>query len=278
MVSTYNSGKLVLVSCREDRLFTRVVKLPRPMGLASAGHSLAIATQGSLLLHKFRRHRPGRPCRYRLAQTFATGRVDCHDVAFGQRGLYFVNTRYNCIARATARCRFLHCWRPPFISQIVPQDRCHLNGLGMRAGKPALATAFAETDTKKGWRSVDRFQSGVLLDIQNNLTLMRGLCMPHSPRFYEGRWWLCNSGQGSLCVFDPVDSSLEEVCQLPGFTRGLCFQGDRALVGLSRIRKEHVLDTPLLRDRGTRPRAGVALVDCTEWSANRLTRIRPGRQ
>ena len=266
-ISTYNSGKLVLVSIRDDKLCYRTLKFPRPMGLARRGNHVAVALRGCVQLYKGAKKavsgRVIKSTRYRLQKQYDTGKIDCHDVAFGERGLYFVNTRFSCIARATSRCQFLRYWQPPFVSQMVPEDRCHLNGLGMLDGKPAMATAFAETDTKKGWRTVDRFESGVLIDVHSSEVVVRGLCMPHSPRYHDGRWWLCNSGLGSLSVYDCENQRVEEVCALPGFTRGLCFKDDHVLVGLSRIREKHVLDTPLLRDRGIRPQAGVALVDLT---------------
>jgi hypothetical protein len=54
-----------------------------------------------------------------------------------------------------------------------------------------------------------------------------------------------------------------DAASLPGFTRGLTFAGGRAVVGLSRIRKRHVLDAPPVRERFSRLRSGVWLVDPT---------------
>lgn len=259
LITTYTSGKLVLVSCRDERLQFRSVAFPRPMGMAFDGKQLAIAIQKRILLYD--RGRSSRT--FRQKTVFDTGRLDSHDLAFGKRGLFLVNTKFNCIARATTRKHFLHCWRPDFISDLVGQDHCHLNGLGMLDGRPAMATAFSETDTPRGWRTDNRFSSGVLIDITQNEVVARGLCMPHSPRFHRDGWWLCNSGLGTLCRLDTRSGSVEEVCQLPGFTRGLCFVDDHALVGLSRIRAKHVLDTRLLREQANRSRAGVALVSLT---------------
>ena len=265
LITTYTSGKLVLVSCRANRLQFRSIDFPRPMGMAYDGRQLALAIQQKILLYgKVRSPTTGErdaPSVFRQKLAFQTGRLDTHDLAFGKRGLYLVNTKFNCIARATQRRSFLHSWRPKFIAQIVGQDHCHLNGLGMLAGRPAMVTAFSETDHRRGWRTDSRFTSGVMIDVERNEVAARGLCMPHSPRFHHNNWWLCNSGHGSLCRLDAKAGKVEEVCRLPGFTRGLCFVGSHALVGLSRIRPEHVLDSRIVRELPARPQAGVSLVD-----------------
>jgi uncharacterized protein (TIGR03032 family) len=271
-VTTYTSGKLVLVSSRGDRLRFRTLRFPRPMGLALSGRRLALAVQQRILLFQ----RTETDAVFLPHQEFVTGKLDTHDVAFGLRGLYFVNTRWNCLARATTRCRFVRTWQPPFIANMVRRDRCHLNGLGMQDGRPALATAFCETNHAGGWREANRFSSGVLIDVAHNKVVARGLCMPHSPRRHRRRWWFCNSGHGTLETFDPHTGRCEEVCALSGFTRGLCFVGNHALVGLSKIRPEHILDAPPVHGRHSQTRAGVALVNLVTGSRTGLLEFAHG--
>ncbi|MDZ4659573.1 MAG: TIGR03032 family protein [Bythopirellula sp.] len=256
-ITTYTSGKLVLVGCEGQKLKFHAHKLARPMGMAVNGRRLALAVREQILTFSLSDDNTTiAPIR-----SYQTGKVNAHDLAFGQRGLYFVNTRFNGLARVSDAKRFVHCWLPPFISTMVAQDRCHLNGLGMADGKPTMATAFCETDERNDWRKEDRFTSGVLLDIPKRQIIARGLCMPHSPRLYRDRWWLCNSGHGSLSQFDPTTGDCPEFCALPGFTRGLCFVGKYALVGLSKIRPQHILDAPPVRERHENLIAGVALVN-----------------
>ncbi len=278
-ITTYTSGKLVLVSSRNRRLRFRTLRFPRPMGMAFDGRQLALAVQKRILLFRARPTTGSTDALFAPQQQFVTGKLDTHDVAFGSRGIYFANTRCNCIARATSRCNFLRNWQPPFISDMVHQDRCHLNGLGMFDGRPAMATAFCETGHAGGWREENRFTTGVLVDVRENQVVARGLCMPHSPRRHEGRWWLCNSGHGTLCRFDPAREECEAVCSLPGFTRGLCFAGNHALVGLSKIREKHVLDAPPISGRDAESRAGVALVDLSTGNqTGMLEFVRGGRE
>jgi uncharacterized protein (TIGR03032 family) len=254
-ITTYTSGKLVFLGCDDSTIKLQTHKFARPMGMAFNGKRLAIAVRKQILTFELSNGT------FNPAKNYDTGKVNAHDLAFGRRGLYFVNTRFNGLARVSDNKRFVHCWLPPFISTMVAQDRCHLNGLGMRTGQLALATAFCETDERNDWRKEDRFTSGVLIDIPNRQIVGRGLCMPHSPRRYHGKWWLCNSGHGSLSQFDSATGECREVSSLPGFTRGLCFVGNHALVGLSKIRPKHILDAPPVRERHPELVAGVALVN-----------------
>lgn len=271
-VTTYTSGKLVLVSAAANRLRFRTHHFPRPMGLAFTDRQLAIAVQERILVF----HQPHAAAPLTLQEQYHTGKLDTHDLAFGRRGLYFVNTRWNCLARATTRCRFIRSWQPPFIPEMVRRDLCHLNGLGMRHGQPAMATAFCATSHAGGWREANRFTSGVLVDVFTNRVVADGLCMPHSPRWHKGQWWLCNSGHGTLERFNPQLGATEEVCSLPGFTRGLCLVEDHALVGLSKIRPEHILDAPPVHSRHPQTSAGVALVDLSSGRQTGLLEFTQG--
>jgi uncharacterized protein (TIGR03032 family) len=199
-------------------------------------------------------------CRLQVESTYATGRLDAHDLAFDRRGLLFANTKFNCVARPSERVNFARLWQPPFIAGIARGDRCHLNGVGVRNGRLAMATAFCEADAPSAWRGENRFASGVLIDVPRNEVVARGLCMPHSPRWHDKHWWFCNSGEGALCLHVRDHTRTEPVAILPGFTRGLTFAAGRAIVGLSRIRKRHILDAPPVRERFRKMRSGVWLV------------------
>ncbi len=257
-ITTYTSGKLVFVSSFEDRLRFRTHQFTRPMGIALEGDRLALAVRKQVLL--FGRHKANRNT-FALRSKYFTGKVDAHDVALSDRSIYFANTRYNAISRVSPQEKVVPYWQPPFIEGEVRGDRCHLNGLGMRNGKPAMVTAFCATGQKGGWRERDRMTGGIMIDVQQNEIVADGLYMPHSPRWHDGRWWLCNSGHGLFSAIDPQSGECAEVCALPGFTRGLCLVGKHALVGLSKIRRKHILDAPPVRARHKKITAGVALVD-----------------
>ncbi|MEM8945212.1 MAG: TIGR03032 family protein [Planctomycetota bacterium] len=257
-ITTYTSGLLVLVSSFEGRLRYRTQRFSRPMGLAIKENRLALAVRREVLL--FQRTSDTNEV-FRLRRIYHTGKVDAHDIAFGNQGVYFANTRYNAIARVSKKKHFIHCWQPSFIAGVVRGDRCHLNGIGMREGQPAMVTAFCATGHQSGWREQDRFTGGVMIDVERDEVVAAGLCMPHTPRWHNDHWWLCDSGRGLLSVFNETSGETQEVCALPGFTRGLSFVGNHALVGLSRIRRKHILDAPPVRQRVRKIKAGIALVD-----------------
>jgi uncharacterized protein (TIGR03032 family) len=279
-VTTYNSGKLAMFAAPAGRLEMRIWKLARPMGLAYDQGRLAVATRDEIREWRWAGRSEATSLQsFAPAAIHVTGRLDAHELAYDAGGLCFANTRFNCIARPSDRARFRRAWTPWFFRERVSRDACHLNGLGLRGGRVQLATAFCLGCAAGDWRKVNRLVTGVVLDVRRNRCVRSGLCMPHSPRWDGRNWWLCNSGEGQLCRLNPRTSEIRIVAELPGFTRGLCFAAGRAVVGLSRIRKEHILDAPPVRERFTRLRSGVWLVDpASGRSTGALEFVRGGRE
>ena len=272
-VTTYNSGKLAFFSAAGVELAASFWSFPRPMGVAGQGDRLALASREHIWVFQVNDGRLG------VDAAYATGRLDGHDLAFDRRGLLFANTRFNCVARPSERVHFLRSWQPPFVTAAQRTDCCHLNGIGIRDGRLAVATAFCESDSPKAWRQGDRFESGVAIDVRENRVAVRGLCMPHSPRWHDGRWWFCDSGRGALGTLNLEGGDHTPMATLPGFTRGLTFAAGRAIVGLSRIRKRHILAAPPVRDRFSRLCSGVWLVDpSTGRQTGALEFTRGGRE
>ena len=68
-----------------------------------------------------------------------TGDLDVHDVAVDGSGrLVFVNTLFGCLATLSEQASFTPLWRPPFLSKLAAEDRCHLNGLALAGRQAAL--------------------------------------------------------------------------------------------------------------------------------------------
>jgi uncharacterized protein (TIGR03032 family) len=177
-----------------------------------------------------------------------TGDVQIHEMAYVQDQLWFVNTRFSCLATHDPDHSFAPIWRPTFITQYTPDDRCHLNGIGLVAGKPHWVTALGETNTSGGWRE-NKKSGGILIDIESNEIVARGLSMPHSPRWHNGRLWLLESGTGSLGHVDLATGRYEPVVHLDGFTRGLELVGNLAFVGLSQVRETAVFSGIQITER-----------------------------
>ena len=171
-----------------------------------------------------------------------------------------VSTRFSCLATLNPDYSFVPRWRPPFISALAAEDRCHLNGLAVVDGQPKYVTALGTTDTRDGWR-VEKARGGCVIDMPSGEFIARGLSMPHSPRWHHGKLWVLESGVGGLLLVDPASGKTEMVATLAGFTRGLAFVGRYALVGLSKIRATSAMDGVPLAEWRDQLQCGIAVVD-----------------
>jgi uncharacterized protein (TIGR03032 family) len=195
---------------------------------------------------------------------YTTGDLDVHDIAVDANGrVVFVCTLFGCLATLSERANFQPLWQPHFLSALVPEDRCHLNGLAMRDGHPAYITAVADSDVVDGWRD-RRHDGGCVVDVAANEIVARGLSMPHSPRWYRDRLWLVSSGTGEFGSVDLATGNFEAIAFCPGYLRGLAFVGDYAIVTLSKPR--HVTFHGLkldetLQTRGAEPQCGLQVID-----------------
>jgi len=176
--------------------------------------------------------------------------------------LWLVNTAFSCLCTLNNEHSFVPRWRPPFISSLSPQDRCHLNGLAMGDGRPRYVTALGDTDAPQGWRE-NKARGGVLIDVDSGETITRGLSMPHSPRWHDGRLWLLESGDGSIGTVDLATGRYEAVARVDGFTRGLSFLGPYALIGISQVRESAIFSGIPITERLDPDNriCGVSLVD-----------------
>lgn len=268
-VSTYQAGKIVLIGWDGQQVSVLLRDFNKPMGLAVNGCQMAVACRNEIVLlsnaELIAPHYPeqnsGRYDALFLPRAvYYTGDLSIHDIAFGGDGLWMINTRFSCLSVLTEQFSFSPRWRPPFITHLTPEDRCHLNGLAMCGGKPRFVTAHGETNVGGAWRS-DRVKGGALIDVETGESVIREFCMPHSPRQHNDRWWILNSGQGELCVFDPEHGACDVVCSLPGYVRGLSFVDDYAIIGLSKIRSSHLFDGLPIQDRFKPLICAVAVVD-----------------
>jgi uncharacterized protein (TIGR03032 family) len=176
----------------------------------------------------------------------------------------FVATLFGCLATLIERYSFTPLWRPPFLSKLAAEDRCHLNGLALEVGLARYVTVVSPSDVTDAWRDRRR-DSGCVLEVPSGRVLAAGLSMPHSPRVYRRRLWLLNSGTGMLGSIEPSGGTFVPLAFCPGFLRGLAFSGDFAVVGMSRPRHDKTfgglaLDQELAK-RGTDARCGLHVID-----------------
>jgi uncharacterized protein (TIGR03032 family) len=255
-VTTYQIGKVFLIGAEDaTRLNVAERTFERCLGVAASGGTLCLA--GLNAIYRFENVVPpgqmleGYDAVYVPQAAWFTGDVFAHDVGLGASGRpVFVNTLFSCLAAVDEGSSFRPVWRPRFVSQLAPQDRCHLNGLAMEeaTGRPAFMTAAAETDAPRGW-SESRIGRGIVLDIASGEVVCRGLTMPHSPRLHDGRLHVLNAGTGELGLVDTAAGRFHPLAFLPGFARGLALHRGHALVGLSLPRANEVFAGLPLEDR-----------------------------
>lgn len=273
LVSTYQAGQVVAVGVADEALTLSFRRFDHAMGMALDDGMLAVAGREQVwMLRDYSHLAPsiapeGRHDRCWLPRTsIVTGPVQSHEIAWGtgdaegRPELWVVNTRFSCLVGLDDRHSFVPRWRPPFISALAPQDRCHLNGLAMRDRTPAFVTVMAQSDEPSGWRQ-DRNSTGCVLDVPSGETVTTGLAMPHSPRWRRGELFVLNSGWGRLERVDLASGHREVVSLLPGYARGLAFHGDLAFVGLSRIRETATFGGTPLAPYHADLKCGVGVVD-----------------
>lgn len=267
-LTTYQAGRLFFIGRKPGgglRAHERMIE--HCQGLWTDGSTLW--TSGKTMLWRFANDLPpgartakGADRRFVPREGRVTGAIDIHDIGVGDIsgfpasagrvdgavGPIFVNTAFNCLATISDEASFRPLWRPPFISALVGEDRCHLNGLAMDGTKPAFVTAVSRSDVADGWRDRRR-DGGVVIDIASGDVVACGLSMPHSPRLHEGRLWLLNSGRGELGWVDPASGAFTPVAFCPGYARGLAFVGRHAVIGLSRPRRNQTFEGLELDER-----------------------------
>jgi uncharacterized protein (TIGR03032 family) len=268
--STYQLGKVFFVGLKEggrlsvfERTFNRCMGLwsdTQTVWLASAFQLWRLENMlepGSLTDEGFDRL-------FVPLAAITTGDIDVHDVHLGQEGqLLFVNTLFSCVATTSQKHSFTPLWRPPFVSRLTAEDRCHLNGLACERGQLRYATACSQSDVRHGWRHC-RQNGGCVIDIESGEVVVTGLSMPHSPRIHRDRLWLLDSGNGYLGFVDPARGRFEPVVFCPGYARGLSFIDQYAIVGLSKPREQTFSGLPLdaeLQKHQVVPRCGLQIID-----------------
>jgi uncharacterized protein (TIGR03032 family) len=266
--TTYQAGKIFFIGVNEQgslSVFERT--LERPMALAVEGDDLYLST-----LYQLWRFSAvpvagdygGYDRLYAPRMSWVTGDIDIHDIKIDARGPLFVNTLFSCLARPSESASFDPVWRPPFVTRLAAEDRCHLNGIAMRDGRPALVTAVGKSDVADGWRD-HRLSGGVVIDVASGEIVANGLSMPHAPRIRNGKVFLLNAGSGEFGELDAKTGRFEPVAFCPGFLRGLAFSGDTAIVTMSLPRGDRSFEglaiEKTLAKTGASARCGLVVID-----------------
>jgi uncharacterized protein (TIGR03032 family) len=289
--TTYQAGKVFFIGLRQNgqlSVFERTFE--RCMGLYAHNSSLYMSSLYQLWRLE-NALEPGQVADgydavYVPQVGYITGDLDIHDVVLVEPpklqgnqqvepqvpslnngrlgGVVFVNTLFSCLATISETKSFVPFWKPPFISKLAAEDRCHLNGLAVRDGQPRYVTAVSQSDVADGWRD-KRQDGGCVMDVSTNQAIATGLSMPHSPRWYKDKLWLLNSGRGEFGYLDLERGVFEAVAFCPGYLRGLSFCGDFAVVGISKPRHNKTFSglalDEQLQAKQAQARCGLLVID-----------------
>ena len=267
IVTTYQSGRVILVRSDRGELNTHLRSFPNPMGVAVAPGRLALGTQREIVEFfdmpavSKQLDPPGKhDAVYVPRASVVTGDVRVHDVAYANGHLVFVNTRFSALCGLDGQHSFVPVWRPPFVTELAPEDRCHLNGLCVADGHVRFVTVLGRTNEAGGWRA-NKAAGGCILEVPSGRVVSEGLSMPHSPRWHDGRLWVLESGKGEIGVVDATTGRVQTLAKLPGFTRGLAFAGPFAFVGLSQVRETSTFSGLPLTETVKERKCGVWVID-----------------
>ncbi|MEO8036162.1 MAG: TIGR03032 family protein [Acidobacteriota bacterium] len=275
VISTYQSGRLILVRAESATALNTHFRMFRsPMGIAAGPARLAVGTEREVWEY---RNQPALAAKIEPVgkhdacfvprKIHVTGDIRIHEIAYASSTgkvadseLWIVNTRFSSLCTLDKDSSFVPRWRPPFVTHLAPEDRCHLNGMAIVDNRVRYVTTFGATNTAGGWRE-NKVAGGLLLDVDSGEIVLRGLSMPHSPRQYDKRFFVLESGTGTIATADLATGRVETIAELPGFTRGLAFAGPFAFIGLSQVRESNVFGGIPLTERVAQRQCGVYVVD-----------------
>ena len=277
--TSYQTGRLYLIGHSPDgKLSLHEALYPQAMGVVGDGQRIYLGTltqivrmENALGADQLANNVHDKLYVPRNMQT--TGNIDIHEMGIRKDGkMIFINTKFSCLCEPSLTHSFKPIWKPKFISKLAPEDRCHLNGLAMKDGQPKYVSAVCKSDVVDGWRD-RRHESGIIIDIDTDEIVAEGLSMPHSPRWYDGKLWVLNSGSGELGTIDPKTKKFVPFTFCPGFLRGLSFNNGHAFVTLSKPRHGRFEGLDLdgkLKDKDADAWCGVQVIslatgDVAQW-------------
>ena len=214
--------------------------LPHPSGIAVADERVTVAsTRNPNQLVELRpAASEGRPL-VAVRSQFHPGALYLHDLAYVGGVLHGNAVGQNAVVRLD-RERAERVWWPKAIETDAGPDfsRNYLQLNSIAAGASVESSFFSASADRMsarrpGHRNFPVDGRGVIFSGRTREPVVRGLTRPHSARLHEGELWVESSGYGEVGV--AADGSFEVVARLPGWTRGLAFHGNVAVVGTSRV-------------------------------------------
>jgi uncharacterized protein (TIGR03032 family) len=244
---------LVLAFCvHEGRPRTSYLHLPHPSGMAvdaRRGRVHVASTRNPNVVFEFAPCAgavPGRPAAddatgqlLPVRAHYLPGCLYLHDLARIGGRLYANAVGLNAVVRL-ADGGFEPVWWPRSIDGTggprTDRNYLQLNSIAA-GGSPATsffsASAAAPSRRRPGHLNFPVDRRGVIFSGATREVCATGLTRPHSARLRGRELWVDNSGYGEVGRI--AGGKFEPLLRLPGWTRGLCFRGDFAFVGTSRV-------------------------------------------
>lgn len=267
LLSTYQAGKLVVLGVHNGKLQLSFHNFERAMGVAVGRNQIAVGGKDWIY---FLKNAPALSLRVGTPNTHDacflirgahyTSEISVHELVWGQQQLVVTNTRFSCLCSLDNNYSFVPQWQPAFVSELAPDDRCHLNGVALIDGKPKYATVLGQTNTSGGWRP-NKATDGCVLEIPTSKVVVTGLSMPHSPRVQLDHLLVLNSGMGQVTRVSLTSGQKESMLELPGYPRGLAIAGQLAFIGLSKVRETATFGSLPICERFDDLKCGVAIMD-----------------
>jgi hypothetical protein len=155
-----------------------------------------------------------------------------HDVALDGDDIVAVSTWHNAVR-----------WFNPVgrvVREVVypgPQDSWHLNCITRREGV-WYATMFGPVGPF-GASTPKRERAGRIVELTSGRTVVDGLSAPHTPRWFEDTWLVCDSARGELLAVDQTSGRAVRRVKCGDWTRGIAWDDRFLYVGTSHRRTTH---------------------------------------
>ena len=173
-------------------------------------------------------------CRY------LPGCLYIHDIAILGGRLLANAVAMNAVVELPEAGGFRPVWWPRSIDgksePLFSRNYIQLNSIAAGDDLPSSffsASADAPSARRPGHLNFPVDGRGVIFSGRTREVVAAGLTRPHSARLHRETLWVDNSGYGE---FGRIEAGrFEPVVRLRGWTRGLCFAGEVAFVGTSRV-------------------------------------------
>lgn len=152
---------------------------------------------------------------------------DLHDLLPHEGHLVAVSSWGNSIQWLSPSGEVVRTWRAP-----GDGDAWHLNCLAARDSE-LYVSAFGKSRVHRGWANRLVNRTGFLMHLWTQEEVLQGLSHPHTPRFLDGHWVICNSATRELFQFSTRSATPTRAVSLAGYTRGIAVTDDCLYVGES---------------------------------------------